>query len=197
MHIRTAPAFLASIVGTSLVLLPAAAQVAPAEGGALRHESASRKDTLPEGLVYTVFFGEVDAVERSAARLDSNGKHSAAVALREQLRQYTSLSAEQFDVFRTAALQCVTKLKEYDRRAQKLQQAQTPSSPAASGPLSLKLTEMRSRRTVAVAQAVAQVRETLGVEQFNAIDYRIRKHILAGIHNGRPRPASSGQRGHK
>jgi hypothetical protein len=161
---------------------------------------AKLKKTVPNELVYTIFFREMAAREKYADDLARAGHAAAAADLRDLPRQVMQVQPEQFSVLRSAALQCAAELASYDAQEQLMvkTQALTPRpSDAPPGWKPPELAQLDAQRADALARTLAVMRKTLGDQAFAVTDYWIYSYITARLRRSSLQAAPGLQKGGK
>jgi len=151
---------------------PTQRQVRPSEGRA-----AFSVREAPENLVYRIFFAEFIGSQRAADQRRDQGKDDAELRTLFQRR----LRLNEFEHHSlVSAAQTVAAVWDANNRSRqelsaKLRLAQDKP------PLRAKLAELAQGDETAVADAVVQLRSTLGAGRFAEMDWMIRVHVVPSL----------------
>jgi hypothetical protein len=190
--------FLPFLVAPLASLSPAAAQTTPAYPEAVVQRAAALKKTLPDQMIYTIFFSEMAAMEEFADKLESDGNRVTAAAVRDRAREIIQATPEQFVHFRAAALGCASKIKSIAEQERAFVETMpAPLSRTEAGTRPPELVELDNQRTVAVTGALALMRARLGEQGFKVFDYWVYTHVKSHLHRAGPETSLSGQKGGK
>jgi hypothetical protein len=166
-------------ISTPLVV-PAVAQSTTTYSPALLQRAAKLNRTLPDDLIYTIFFKELAARERQAAKWQSQGMLASASDLRDRAREVMQVSPERYGTLKAIALECAGSLDAIDAQQKTLASSLVgmPASPS----MPPELAALESERAAALAQARSRMRDVLGAEGFVATDYWIYLYISSHVH---------------
>jgi hypothetical protein len=186
------------LVSIPPLLSTAAAQSQPQYSAGLLQRVASLKKTVPNDLIYTIFFKEMAARERFADRLERAGNTAGAADTREWGRQVMQVTPERFPGLKAASLQCAAELASYDQQERSIVETlplQPRPSDAPPGWKPPELAQLDAQRANAIAHALNRMRETLAAEAFGVTDYLVYRYISVRLHRPGPRAAAGAQKG--
>jgi hypothetical protein len=152
--------------------------VSPPEGGGGQIQPVAMSNEIRYGLLFRLMM----RFENRADSLSRQGK--VADSLRSHWRDQLGLPESQYGTLLATARTCVAEVDELDSRAAAIIQAtkeryrgQPRGADSRVGPLPQELIDLENRRKEVVLAALAQLKASLGAEQFMLFDGAVRRSV--------------------
>ena len=131
----------------------------------------------PENLVYRIFFAEFMGSQRAADQRRLRGEDDAGLrSLFRRRLQLTELDQQAL----TAAARGFVAVRDANNRSRQELSAELRVA-QDKAPLRVKLAELARADETAVADAVSQLRSSLGAVRFAELDWMIRVHVVPNL----------------
>jgi hypothetical protein len=142
--------------------------------------------TVPDAVLYAVFFRQMDTLDQFAARIAAEGKNPAYI--RDKIRNDAGLSAAEFAILKKVATDCNAALAEWNSRVQPLVEAGRRELDSHPGDLRTtvdrQLQDATTSRTAIIERHIQTLKAAFGAERFARFNSWARSTFAPNISAG-------------